>query len=128
MSASEVLISAAQDALEGVAGLTGVHEAAPIQAAVPYAMVAAGMENDWGHKSGAGREIRLSVTLRDEGESPARLRALCHAAQAALEGLETEGGWRLVTLVFVRSIFAAQAPGKWTATTDYRARMLAAPP
>jgi hypothetical protein len=125
MNASEALVAAAMTVLKDVPGLTGVHEAAPFQAAVPYAIVAAGLESDWGHKSGAGRELRISLTLRDEGESPARLRALASAAQGALEGLETGGGWRLVTLVFVRSIFAAQTPGKWTATIDYRARMLA---
>jgi hypothetical protein len=125
MIASAALIAAAQEALRGVAGLSGVHEAAPIQAAIPSATVAAGLETDWSHKSGAGRELRLSIMLRDEGESASRLRALVGAAEAALQGLETGGGWRLVTLVFVRSIFAAQTPGKWTATIDYRARMLA---
>lgn len=128
MTASSALIAAAIAALKDVPGLSGAHEQAPFQAAVPSATVGVGMETDWGHKSGAGRELRLSVTLRDEGESPARLRALSGAAQAALEGIETDGGWRLVTLVFVRSIFAAQAPGKWTAGLDYRARMLADPP
>jgi hypothetical protein len=125
MNASEALIAAAKAALEDVPGLTGAHEAAPFQAAIPCAILAAGLETDWGHKSGAGRELRPSVTLRDEGESPARLRALAGAVQAALDGLETGGGWRLVTLAFVRSMTAAQAPGKWTAAIDYRARMLA---
>lgn len=124
MNAGGALIAAAMTALNEVPGLSGVHEAAPFQAAIPSAIVAAGMESDWGHKSGAGRELRLSVTLRDEGERPTRLRALAEAAQAALEGLETGDGWRLVTLVFVRSIFAAQAPGKWSAAIDYRARMI----
>jgi hypothetical protein len=124
MNASGALIAAADAALRTVPGLSGVHEAAPLQAAVPSASIAAGMESDWGHKNGAGRELRLSILLRDEGESPGRLRALADSAQAALEGIETGGGWRLVTLVFVRSIFAAQAPGKWSAAIDYRARMM----
>lgn len=125
MNASGALIAAAGAALKTVPGLTGVHEAAPVQAAIPYVTVAAGMEGDWGHKSGAGRELRLSILLRDAGESPARLRALSGEAQAALEGLETSGGWRLVTLIFVRSMIAAHGPGKWTAAIDYRVRMLA---
>jgi hypothetical protein len=124
MNASGALIAAADAALKTVPGLTGVHETAPIQAAIPHVTIGAGMESDWGHKSGAGRELRLSILLRDEGESPARLRSLADAAQAAMEGIETGGGWRLVTLVFVRSIFAAQAPGKWSAAIDYRARMM----
>ena len=124
MNASGALIAAAMTALKDVPGLSGAHEAAPFQAAAPYATIGAGMESDWGHKSGSGRELRLSVVLRDEGESPARLRSLADSAQAAMEGIETGGGWRLITLVFVRSIFAAQAPGKWSAAIDYRARMM----
>jgi hypothetical protein len=125
MNASGALIAAAITALKNVPGLSGVHEESPLQAAVPSATVGAGAETDWGHKSGPGRELRLSIALGDEGESPARLRALCGAVEAALDGLETGGGWRLVTLVFVRSTIAARAPGKWTAGLDYRARMLA---
>jgi hypothetical protein len=36
----------------------------------PYAIVETGPEIDWSHKSGAGRELRLAVTLRDKGERP----------------------------------------------------------
>ena len=125
MNASGALIAAAMTALDEVPGLAGTDEAAPIQAAIPSASVATGLETDWGHKNGVGRELRLSVLLRDEGESPARLRMLSDAVQAALQNLETGGGWRLVTMIFVRSIFTAQAPGKWSAGLDYRARMLA---
>ncbi|HYJ52658.1 MAG TPA: DUF3168 domain-containing protein [Allosphingosinicella sp.] len=124
MNASGALIAAAIAALRDVPGLTGVHEESPFRAAIPSATVAAGLETDWSHKSGAGRELRLSILLRDEGESPAQLRALCGAVQAVLDGLETADGWSLVTLIFVRSMIAAQAPGKWSAAIDYRARML----
>ena len=97
----------------------------PLQAAAPYATVAAGLETDWGHKSGSGRELRLTVTLRDQGERPARLRALAAEAQAALDGLAMSDGWQLVTLVFVRSMTVAEGAGRWAITLDYRARMLA---
>ena len=126
MSASQALAAAAADALRAVAALSGVHDALPIQAAPPYATVEAGLETDWGHKSGGGREVRLTVTLRDEGERPTRLRALAAAAEAALGGLEAVAGWQLVTLVFVRSMTAAQSVGKWVTVMDYRARLLAA--
>jgi hypothetical protein len=125
MSASEALMTAAADALRQVAALSGVHEAMPLQAAAPYATVAAGLETDWGHKSGSGRELRLTVILRDQGERPARLRALAGEAQAALAGLAVGGGWQLVTLVFVRSMTVAEGAGRWAVTLDYRARMLA---
>jgi hypothetical protein len=126
MSASEALVAAAMAALREVPGLTGVHEAAPVQAAVPCATVDAGLETDWGHKSGAGRELRLTVTLRDQGERPRRLRALAADVQQALGGLGPDlSGWRLVTLVFVRSICAPDGTGKWVLALDFRARLLA---
>jgi hypothetical protein len=124
MTAGEVLAAAAADALRQVAALSGVHEAMPVQAAPPYATVAAGLETDWGHKSGAGREVRLTVTVRDQGERPARLRRLAGEAQVALGGLAVGDGWQLVTLVFVRSMTVAEGAGRWATTLDYRARML----
>jgi hypothetical protein len=126
MSAGEALVAAAVAALREVTGLAGVHEAMPVQAAPPYATVEAGLETDWGHKSGGGREVRLTVTLRDQGERPARLRALAAAAQAALDGLAVGDGWQLVTLVFARSMIVPDGAGRWLLTLDYRARMLAA--
>lgn len=126
MSASQALADAAADALRAVAALTGVHDAMPIQAAPPHATVEAGLETDWGHKSGRGRELRLTVTLRDQGERPARLRALAAEAQAAIDGLAAVDGWQLVTLVFVRSMTVAESAGKWVTVLDYRARLLAA--
>ncbi|MEA3042315.1 MAG: hypothetical protein QOJ53_205 [Sphingomonadales bacterium] len=126
-SASATLVAAAMAALREVAGLSGVHEEMPIQAAAPHAMVGAGLETDWSHKSGAGRELRLSVILRDQSERPGRLRALAAKAEAALQEMPVElDGWRLVTLVFVRSMTVAESSGRWALTLDYRARMLAA--
>ena len=126
MSASQVLIAGAAEALRAIAGLTGVHEAMPVQAALPYVTIEAGLENDWGHKGGAGRELRLSVVLRDGGERPERLRALGGAAQAAIEAIGPAlAGWRLVTLVPLRAMTVAEGPGRWILTLDYRARMLA---
>lgn len=123
--AGETMAGAARIALDAVAGLTGVHEARPVQAAHPYATISTGLELDWGHKTGAGREVRLVVTLRDKGERATRLRALATAAEAAVETLNGEiGGWQLVSLTLVRSQIGAETNGEWRAISDYRARML----
>lgn len=126
MSAGEALAAAAAAALAGLHELNGCYEAAPAQAAYPYATVEAGLESDWGHKSGAGREVRLTVELRDAGQRPARLRRIAAAAEAALAGLDgTVGSWRIVSFAFLRGRTVPQAAGKWVAFLDYRARMLA---
>src|SRR3712207_8570085 len=53
----------------------------------PYTtLFRSGPETDWGHKSGTGREIRLAVTIRDEGEEAARLRGLMSKAETAIAG------------------------------------------
>jgi hypothetical protein len=125
MNASEALAGAATTALRDLAGLTGVHEGRPVQAAAPYALVETGPELDWSHKSGTGRELRLAVVLRGKGERPAALRALAAEAEAAIEALAGEiGGWRLVTLIFTRSRLVAEARGEWVAVSEFRARLL----
>ena len=126
MMAGEALASKTLTALEAVGALNGRYEGPAIRSAAPYAIVEAGAESDWSHKSGAGREVRLTVTLRDEGERPARLRRLVGEAQAALGAIAASGdGWRIVSLAFVRSRLLPEGDRRWVATRDYRARMLA---
>jgi hypothetical protein len=127
VSAGAALAAAAIDALAAL-GLGGVYPGPPLQAASPYAVVECGAETDWGHKGGAGREIRLAVILRDSGERPERAQAFADVAEATIEaGLEVEG-WRLVTLALVRRRTLAEGRGGrigWAVVIEYRARLLA---
>jgi hypothetical protein len=100
-----------------------------VQAAVCYAVVEPGLESDWSHKSGRGREVRLAVTLWDRGERPARLKALTEEAEAAVLAIVgVLQGWRLVSVHFQRC--RTVPPGKgspdaaWAAVIEFRARML----
>ncbi|HYJ81868.1 MAG TPA: DUF3168 domain-containing protein [Allosphingosinicella sp.] len=126
MSGAGAALSAA--AIEALAALElgGVYPGPPLQAAFPYAVVECGAETDWGHKSGAGRELRLAVTLRDSGERPDRAQAFADVAEAAIAaGLDVEG-WRLVSLALARRRTVAEGRGAgWAVAIDYRARMLA---
>lgn len=125
-SAGAMLQAAAIEALKAIEGL-GVYEGPPVQAAFPYAVVEAGPESDWSHKSGEGREVRIALVIHDKGERPTRLRALAAQGEAILGALDGEmGGWRLVTIAFLRSRLAAEgrsSQGK-AAAIEYRARML----
>lgn len=124
------LQAAARVRLAELAGLSGVYDGPPLQAVVPYAIVEAGPESDWGHKSGAGSEVRLGVTIRDSGERPLRLHALLDAARAALETELAVEGWQLVTFRWERTRSVREgkpAPGgeaQWIGAIDYRARLL----
>lgn len=128
IGAGEALVAAALARLNAISALTGTYASSPLQAALPFATVDAGQETDWSHKTGAGREVRLSILLQDKGERQDRLRALMGEAEARVNGLAPEaGGWRIVSLVFLRSRIVGGAREGWTGMIDYRARMFAPP-
>jgi hypothetical protein len=123
--AGQVLAEAVIAALRTLEGLNGVYDGPPLSAAFPYAVVAAGPESDWSHKSGEGRELRLSIQVYDKGERAGRLRALVAEIEAVVMQTGPElAGWRLVTLIFVREAMLRSTGAAWTAAVDYRARLL----
>jgi hypothetical protein len=125
-SAGQALQAAAMAALSGVGELSGLYPGAPLQAVPPYAVMETGLETDWGHKSGAGRELRLAITLHSAAERPDAARGLAVAAEAAVAAIGGElDGWRLVSLAFLRSRIVQERKGGWAAVLEWRARMLA---
>ena len=123
--AGQALVEAAFAALRTVADLNGVYDGLPLAAAFPYAVIEAGPETDWSHKSGEGRELRLSILIRDKGERPDRLRSIVPAAEVAAAGLGPDlKGWRLVNLAFLRGSMLRGTGAAWTAAIEYRARLL----
>jgi hypothetical protein len=124
MSAADDLQAMAQAALAAVPGLTGASELPPARAEIPYAVVVAASETDWGHKSGEGREVLLVVTLWDEGVS--RLSSLADNVERALAAMASPAEWQLVSLRLVRRTRTVDPAGPCAVALDYRARMLAA--
>lgn len=123
MSAGGALQSAIAAALSNVAELTGVFDGPPARAAFPYAALDATTETDWSHKSGAGREVLVAITLWDD--QPVRLHALADQIEAMLQLLPAIEDWQLVTLRLVRRRVVRDVAGPWAAAVDFRARMLA---
>ena len=125
--AGEALAEAALAVLGALDGLNGAFDGQPLTAAFPYALVETGSESDWSHKSGEGRELRLSILVRDKGERPTRLRILAAAVEAAITAIEPNlAGWRLVSIVFLRGSMLRESGAAWTAAIEYRARLLKA--
>ena len=123
--AGQVLEETVLTALRTLDGLNGVYDGPPLSAAFPYAVVEAGPESDWSHKSGEGRELRLSIQVHDRGERPARLRVLVAEIEAkVLQAGPELAGWRLVNFVFLREAMLRSTGAAWTAAIDYRARLL----
>ncbi|MBW6528774.1 DUF3168 domain-containing protein [Sphingomonas sp. RHCKR7] len=122
--ASAALRAAALAALRGI-GVTRVFDGTAPRAAVPYALLRELAATDWGCTTHDGRELRLGVTIRDEGESGARAERLAAAAEAALLALPPlAAAWQVVSVAPLRLALVAEAPARWAALVDVRVRML----
>jgi hypothetical protein len=122
VSAGGALQSAIASALAGTP-VTGVFDGPPARAAYPYVALDATTESDWSHKSGAGREVLVAITLWDD--QPVRLHGLADQVEVALSSLDAVEDWQLVTMQLVRRRVVRDVAGPWAAAVDYRARMLA---
>lgn len=123
MSAGAALQAALAAAIGAVGELTGVFDGPPARAAYPYAAIDASTETDWSHKSGAGREVLVAMTLWDD--QPARLQVLSDAVEAKVLATAVGAGWQLVSLNLIRRRTIRDVAGPWATAVDFRARMLA---
>lgn len=122
MSAGTTLQAAIVQATQSLPALTGVYDGPPARAAYPYLVVDASTEVDWSHKTGAGREVPVALTVWDN--QPARLQDLAEQIEHQISGLEVAGMWRLISIGFVRKRVLRDVAGPWAAALDFRARLL----
>ncbi len=107
--------------------LTGIHDGPPVRAPYPYIAIADGLSSDWSTKTEVGREIRLALTVWDDGESAARLHNLMSHAEEAIAAMARDlPGWRVASNVFLRSLVARDADGPWAGLVEHRIRVIAA--
>lgn len=129
MSAEVAVRGAVVEALRGdallMAGLNGLFDGAPGRATAPYGVVGECVALDWGAKDVDGRELVLTVSLFDVGESPSRLAGLLGRVDPAVRAVELAEGWRVVSARLVRSRVArTSARDGWQALVDYRLRVV----
>jgi hypothetical protein len=123
--AAGALVMALVTALRDVSGISQVSDGTPIQAGDAAVVVDAGPEIDWGFKGGEGAEVRLAILLTCAGEAPARARMLGERVRAAAVTIGPDlGGWRLVSMVMLRSRLLREKGPKWIAFAENRARMM----
>jgi hypothetical protein len=130
MSAESVLQAALLAALRGdatlAAGLNGVFEGAAVKASLPFAELGEVLAVDWGTKTAAGREIRVAVTVRGAGDTGAAVSALAGMVGTVIEAVPRDlAGWRVASVVLLRTRLLRGGPGAWAAVVEYRVRMLA---
>lgn len=107
--------------------LSGIYDGPPPRAAFPYVAITDGLTSDWSTKTTTGREIRLAFTVWDDGEAATRLADLMgHVDDAILAIPRDLPGWRIASLVFLRSIVVRDAAGPWAGLVEHRVRLLAA--
>lgn len=106
--------------------LTGIYDGPPPRAAFPYIAINDGFITDWSTKTTTGREVRLALTLWDDGEQPTRLSSLMGHAEDAMAALARDlPGWRVAGLLFLRSMVVRDPAGPWAGMIEHRVRMLA---
>ncbi|MDH7639581.1 DUF3168 domain-containing protein [Sphingomonas oryzagri] len=109
--------------------VTGIHDGPPADAVCPYVAISDGSTTDWSHKTGRGREHRLSIAIWDDGLSPARLHALMAEAEDVIEAMPRDlEGHRIASLAFLRGRIVRDPDGPWAGRLDYRVRTLEIPP
>lgn len=128
--AMQILQGAAVSALEAhpvlSAELTGIYDGPPPRAIFPYISVADGLATDWSTKTAQGREIRLAMTVWDDGEQASRLHSLMGHAEDAIAAIPRDlPGWRIASLVFLRQVVLRDPVGPWAGLVEHRIRMLA---
>ena len=109
-----------------LAPVGAVYDGVPPRAAFPYISIGPSIVTDWSHKTGAGREHRLQISLWDDSDGHGRLRAMMTAVEAALAAFApTLDGHQLVRFDFVRSFAVRDAAGPDQGVIEYRALTLA---
>ena len=100
MSAGAALQAAVAAGVSALGLFDGVYDGPPARAAYPYVALDAGSESDWGHKSGAGREVGLAVTIwAAHGDG---LQELADAVEGCVLGTGAVAGWQLVSVRLMR--------------------------
>lgn len=108
--------------------LNGLFDGQPTRASVPYAVVGECIASDWGAKDVDGRELRLSFSLHDAGDSPGRLAGALARIDPAVQAADASAdGWRIVSVRLIRSRLMRNARDGdgWQAVVDYRLRVVA---
>ena len=127
MTAVQAAIAdALRDSVAVMAGVTGIYDGPPPRAAFPYVAISDGSGSDWSTKTAPGREIRVALTVWDDGEEPARLYGLMHAVEEAVAGMARDlDGWRVASVTFVRAMIVRDPAGPWAGLVEYRVRVMA---
>ena len=108
------------------AGLNAIAEEAPLRTSPPWLGIVASASGDFSHKTGMGREVRVALELQCRGDDPGTAGDLVAAIEAAVAALPADHpGFRVASLMFLRSRAEQRADNRRAILLEYRARLLA---
>ncbi len=106
--------------------IKGVYDGPPPYASFPYISIDDGQISDWSTKTFIGREVRLALTIWDDGDEASLLHQLMGHVEDAIAALPRDlQGWRIASNIFLRQLIARDAAGPWAGLVEFRIRMLA---
>ena len=106
--------------------VNAVEEEGNVATSAPAITFVASAANDWSHKTGAGRDVRLAIEIIDDSDDPASIAAIAARAEQRIATIgPAQAGFRIVTTQFVRSRVERRARSRRAALLEYRFRLLA---
>ncbi len=123
MSASLAMQRLLFTALGDIAGISGVHDGPPVDAAPPYLVIGADLVTDWSTKTETGHEHRIAINVWDAGPGTARAKAIMGAVETRLAALAgSHDGHLLVSTRLLRSLVLTDADGWSQGIVEFRLR------
>lgn len=107
------------------AGLNAIAEEAPLRASPPWLGLVASASSDFGHKTGAGREVRVALELQTLGDDAAGTAALVSAIEARIAAMPAaHPDFHVASLTFLRARAEQRGEARRAVLLEYRARLI----
>ena len=109
------------------AQLNAITEEAPLRVSPPWLGIVASASGEFGHKTGAGREVRIALELQYTSDDPAEAANLVNAIEARIAAFPPDQpGFRVASIAFLRARAEQRGEVRRAFLLEYRARLLAA--
>ncbi len=107
--------------------VNAIEEEGPVATSAPAIAIVASAAADWGHKTGAGREVRLALEITDRGDDPATIAAIAARVEHRIATLApAQSGFRVVVTQFLRSRSIRRTRSTRAVLIEHRFLLLAA--
>jgi hypothetical protein len=127
MSASLAVQRLMKAALGEIAGITGVFDGPPVDAAAPYLVIGSDTVTDWSTKTETGHEHRVTVNVWDAGPGVATTKSLMGEVETRLASLVgTRDGHQLVLARLLRTLVLTDPEGWSQGIVEFRFRTIEA--